>query len=492
MKEKIIKDLVHGYITVDENICRVIDQASFQRLKGISQLTANHLYPSANHTRFEHSLGVMDLAIKFYNQIEKSLIEKVNNYKKVDKNYFDYLKVNLQYASLLHDIGHGPLSHLGESFYDKNEIINKTIGTGLAVKEDFNNGSKHEIMSCFIISKNFSSVLSELKGVSDLLDYHFIFRIITGTKYSVKSEWDKNIIIEILNSQSVDVDKLDYLIRDNFMTGSVAPKIDIERLILSLTIDPDYRLSFTPMGIPSLISIKDSRDFLYLWVYNHHTVVYTDFLYKTAITHLANPENTFTIPENKFAIEDFFSTKAISENLISDYDIFHALYKEYKRPESEYSKKILPQLLERKFLKPIWKTIDAYKLFMSENFSDRIIFKIEEYINDSPETGENSLGTLVTQTMNEANSMLDENSKISEGELFIIKRSNKFYSMNKNSKFFIYYPLENSIKSLDKVMPPREYDKIYSEIAFYIFSRSEVIEKVKIAFCKVMNSLYYD
>jgi hypothetical protein len=75
MKKKIVKDLAYGFIEIDENIIKVIDHRSFQRLKNISQLTAHHLFPSANHTRFEHSLGVMYLSMRFLNVLESKIIE---------------------------------------------------------------------------------------------------------------------------------------------------------------------------------------------------------------------------------------------------------------------------------------------------------------------------------------------------------------------------------------------------------------------------------
>jgi HD superfamily phosphohydrolase len=78
-KSKIIFDLVQGYIEIDKNTESVINCESFQRLKFINQLTAQHLYPSANHTRFEHSLGVMRLAVMFFNRIEPLLQDIINS-----------------------------------------------------------------------------------------------------------------------------------------------------------------------------------------------------------------------------------------------------------------------------------------------------------------------------------------------------------------------------------------------------------------------------
>jgi uncharacterized protein len=484
MTNKVIKDLVHGYIIIDNNICKIIDHISFQRLKGISQLTAHHLYPSANHTRFEHSLGVMHLAIIFFEQLLPQIKEMKSTSENAEiEERMIYLKENLRYAALLHDVGHAPYSHLGESFYDKNEIITKIEEFNLTSINGTTNGSNHELMSCYIILKNFQCLLDQIKNSGIPIDYDFIYRIITGTKYIKKEDWDKNLIIEIVNSSMLDVDKLDYLIRDNFMTGYVAPVIDIKRLVFSLTIS-GKKLSFSPSGISSLISFKDSRDFLYLWIYNHHTVVYTDFLYKTAITHLLNNNNEKTSQEIKQGINKLFSTEAIAENYASDHDVNHFLYKEFvitketpKNEHSEYSEEILSQLLERNFLKPMWKTILEYRLFIEDNFDGQQIDQIEEDILSSEQNIKKIVQILVAKT----------NAKF--GQIFIIPRSNKFYSGKKN-KFYINYP-DKGARELDRLVPSRKFNERYSEIAFYIFTRPELTDKVKIAFLEIVKNEEY-
>ncbi|MGL5427346.1 MAG: HD domain-containing protein, partial [Cetobacterium sp.] len=163
-KNKIIKDLVHEYVEIDEKIQKIVDTKEFQRLKRVKQLTAIYIYPSANHTRFEHSLGVMKLAMDYYTSIE----EKLRGIVKEDiEGRLQYYKVNLQIAALLHDLGHAPFSHLGEKFFDKEEIKNKIKAT-LKEEEansilDGNEGAPHELMSCFCIKK-LESKLKEIYG----------------------------------------------------------------------------------------------------------------------------------------------------------------------------------------------------------------------------------------------------------------------------------------------------------------------------------------
>ena len=113
---KNIRDLIHGYINLTQFELKIIDTVSFQRLKDIRQLTCQEVYPAARHTRFEHSLGVL--------QLTKNALQALNNngyLNSVDKRnrlLSDSLIFNVQLAALLHDVGHCPFSHLGEGEFD--------------------------------------------------------------------------------------------------------------------------------------------------------------------------------------------------------------------------------------------------------------------------------------------------------------------------------------------------------------------------------------
>lgn len=118
---KRIKDPVHGYIPVEENIIDIIDHRHFQRLRKIRQLTATYMvYPSANHTRFEHSIGVYYLAKKAF----ESLCES-DEFENVDE--LVEIRNSILSAALLHDIGHPPLSHLCEELLDREELKDRLI-----------------------------------------------------------------------------------------------------------------------------------------------------------------------------------------------------------------------------------------------------------------------------------------------------------------------------------------------------------------------------
>lgn len=479
-KTKIIKDLVHGYIEIDNYVAEIVDNRSFQRLKNISQLTCHHLFPSANHTRFEHSLGVMHLSQRFFGKIRVLLMEKLGN----NIEQLNFLEFHLKYASLLHDVGHGPFSHLGESFYDKDEIVKNIKETYPRISDNiFICGSKHELMSCYVINRNFEESLYKIASKLGVgLDMEFMFRIITGDNYSDHKEyWARNLMIGILNSSTVDTDKIDYLMRDNLMIGMVAPNVQIERLIKSLYIDSEDSLTFLPVGVSGLLSIIDCRDLLYLWVYNHHTVVYTDFLYQDMIQHLINLGKESPKYINGINVKDYFSCSAIADKYISDDDIRVLLNKEYTSSVSGYSKKVLPQILERKFLKPLWKTIHEFETYLTDKFDRK---EIERIIEDVPFEDEK------TNYRNKISKMIQKKCNLNEGEVFIIKRSNKFYSMSKTANFYVYYKGKGNT-GLSDIIPQRNFQESYKDVAFYVFCKEQRQEEVKEALTDILKYSRY-
>jgi HD superfamily phosphohydrolase len=547
MKTKIVCDLVHGYIKLDPNTERVINHESFQRLKHINQMTANYLYPSANHTRFEHSLGVMKLSIDFFYRIKhqfRSIIEFSSEDEIKDK--IQYLFSHLKYAALLHDIGHSPLSHVGEKFYNlveiKDEIKSELAKQKIEVThfDDFKMGSNHEWMSCYVIIKNFYDLLANIfheEGV--VIDIEFIIRIITGNMYEDHRLFDypeRDIIISIINSKTIDVDKLDYLMRDNFMTGKVGPTIDVVRLLESLTITQSKRLSFSKVGLSTIQKIIECRDSIYLWVCNHHTVVYTDYLLMECIKHMiklneiVNPpkyintkrlldkkEIILQFYENKGGVyklkklskeqegqlmsilyqisylpyreaidrNDYFSTKAIAKRNVTDHEIYALMRKAKlygeKNLSSTYMITITDQLLNRNFLKPIWKTIFEYKKFINENFSSDTRKDIINFIVNDRD-GENNRKKIVRLMCDETGCKL--------GEIFLIVRLNKFYFTTDLDQFYIYMKDKTGNEkneSLSDLLPQKDYRSLYSEIAFYLYCKKDKIEEVTNSFISIMQ-----
>ena len=191
-----IKDPIHGYIRITESEKRILDVRSVQRLRRIKQLAASFLvYPAANHTRFEHSLGTMYLAGILGENLPIELNEES--------------VAELRLASLLHDIGHGPLSHLFELLLSK--YINKT----------------HEDMTLWLIeNSNLSDVISK-----EEFDPKRISKLAVGRLNDKESPFLDQII-----RSAVDVDKMDFIVRDSYHTGAGYGHVDVFRLIYTMDI----------------------------------------------------------------------------------------------------------------------------------------------------------------------------------------------------------------------------------------------------------------
>lgn len=370
---KIIYDIVHGYIEIMPDMLTIIDDQSFQRLKFISQMTANHLYPSANHTRFEHSLGVMKLAEDFFDKLEDTLREYLKKEDtKTENEIINDLKMHLLYSALLHDVGHAPLSHLGESLYDENQIEENIVKFGIKLSA-IEKGSAHEKMSCLVILKNLKDKLEKIYS----FDYELLCRIITGTYYN-SDYWYKDIVISIVNSKTIDVDKLDYLLRDNFMTGKVGPEIDIKRLIESVTIFRK-KLVFSKLGLSSIQKVIDCRDSIYLWVCNHHTVVYTDYIYLEILKHMIKLHDWYDVPQNinmdrlkKLCNQNHFTMDHI-DIILKKYIYIENTYIIDKDKINENEKEEIVSLLKKVKYLPYPEAISIDELFSCDAITDKMV-----------------------------------------------------------------------------------------------------------------------
>ena len=233
MKERSIKDPVHGSIGVPEAMQQLLDLPAVQRLRHIRQLGFSYLvYPGANHTRFEHSLGTMHLASKTASHL--SLTEEEST---------------LVIASaLLHDIGHGPYSHAIEL------LIEEELGTSHTYIEPLLN----------------ESLLNDSLCALDL-DSTEVSAMIAGT----------HRLSEIIHGD-LDVDRMDYLLRDAHYTGVPYGTVDCERLIHSMRLS-DNGLLLEESGIHAAESLLIARTLMRPSVYFHHVSRIAEKMFQHAV-----------------------------------------------------------------------------------------------------------------------------------------------------------------------------------------------------------------
>ena len=225
-----IIDPIHDFVRVYDNELKIIDTPIFQRLRRIRQLSGAHLiYPGAQHTRFEHSLGVMHIASMAGQALaEKGVVS------------FDDIQ-NLRLAGLLHDIGHGPFSHLFEEvFEEKRKISHEDLGRDIILKTEIGD----------IISKN-----------------GFDKKLVTKLAFGDSKLQFMNEII----SGALSADMMDYLLRDGYFTGAEHAKIDHHRLTHSLDVYKN-KLALDKSSLVNFETMMISRYQMFKAVYFHKTV----------------------------------------------------------------------------------------------------------------------------------------------------------------------------------------------------------------------------
>lgn len=309
MSNKKFKDPLYGYISIPTGYAnRIIDSPAFQRLRRITQTSYAPLYSSAVHNRFIHSLGVYHLGGIASGTLCDEIIRKhIHEDAHLDTDEVKRLGEVFTLACLLHDVGHAPFSHTGESFYLDASSEYSTIHHLLEqvvdseeFKQDIpieasESAAPHEIMSAIIGLKEFAGELNNVDEKS------FFARCITGYKYSAHNSANslKNCFISMLNSKIIDVDKLDYLIRDAYITGYNTVKIDYARLLSALTIikkddeqEDTYELAYHKGAISVIENVVYAHDSERKWIQNHPVILYECYILQHAMKRLSEIYDT--------------------------------------------------------------------------------------------------------------------------------------------------------------------------------------------------------
>ena len=247
MARRTYHDPLHGEIVLDSAIpaeamaMALIESAPFQRLRRIRQLGPAFLtFHGAESSRFTHSLGVLQLARRALKHLER-LTPELEQYRAL-----------LYGAALLHDVGHAPLSHSGEEMF----------------------GLHHETWSARLIL--------EQQSLRAPLD-----SCVAGNAEAVAQLLEKGIAphpaIAALVSSQLDCDRLDYIRRDSYSTGTAYGQLDLSRLIGALVIAPDGQLAIHPRGRTAVEHYLVVRSLMYGSVYNHRINIVCNWLLQQII-----------------------------------------------------------------------------------------------------------------------------------------------------------------------------------------------------------------
>lgn len=218
-----IRDPVYGFIRINDWEKEVIDHPIFQRLRRIKQMGLTEMvYPSATHSRFEHSLGVMCLATKLFDAITRNK----DNLKLLKQKLF-YEKAGIErdrqlmrFAALLHDIGHAPFSHGGEDLMPKNPETGEPF--------------RHEDYTVAIIKEKLKDVIEE--NPMNIANWHIKAEEVAALIKGDPKILGPRIFWRVLISSQLDADRGDYLLRDSHHIGVQYGKYDVDRLINTITL----------------------------------------------------------------------------------------------------------------------------------------------------------------------------------------------------------------------------------------------------------------
>lgn len=346
MKTGKILDPIHGVIGMTEIEKFIINQKIFGRLRKVKQNTLlNYVFPGANHTRFEHSIGVMHLAEIILNNTNENVDivnlkgRKYNEDKKyisVKKDINDEEKYNvilqeLRIAALLHDVGHGPTSHkfdhftidgkkLIEILESEEEIFSQYLPffkNYLQDKED--KKVSHELVSCVFIIKILTDLKNnekhkEKKMVKDI-EIKNILKMIEPNllpehKIKIGEKDYTDFFNSIISGFPFDADRMDYIYRDSFYSGVKYGVYDQSRILMSLLpveIEGNkVTLGIKDSGLDSIIRIIQSRNHLYNQVYFHKTNCATNAMLDFIFKHFSDNNKSIIDANDYTEFEEFY------------------------------------------------------------------------------------------------------------------------------------------------------------------------------------------
>lgn len=290
----VFKDPVHNIIPVNEYEYTILQHPILNRLHGIKQLGFTfYVYPQAKHSRFEHSIGVMHIAGRIADAIEANSPDKTDALLRKRSTYQDFKQI-ARLVGLLHDVGHLPYSHITEMLVSEAASRGETSEAFERVlKESKERGLKlHEYYSCLFAEKLTNEIKKE-KDHGKLSRYLLsASHVLCRSKYGdpILSPAGIETIAKIISGDILDADKIDYLARDAYNTGSTYGIIDIERIISGLGLalyDNELVLSVPSKLLSSIEELYYARYMMYKWVYFHHKVISLDLTYRSLLSEVS-------------------------------------------------------------------------------------------------------------------------------------------------------------------------------------------------------------
>lgn len=282
-----IRDAIHGDISIEEEVIKqLIETKEFQRLRNIKQLGLTYLaFPTTEHSRFMHSVGVYYLVTQLLDVLEA----KTGQVFEVKE------RVALQIACLLHDLGHGPFSHTSEEFF----------------------GFNHEDYTIKIIEDKDTEVNKVLTNYGESI----IEEVVSFIKKT-----HHNPVLNSILSGTIDVDRMDYLMRDSYFSGVSYGEIDIQRIFNVIDIK-DNSIVFHEKGVKALEDIIISRYNMFSQVYLNKKALAYEVLVAEILGELRTlVDSQFKLPYSIEKVLPFFDGNiSVKDYLLADDLVFLTL-----------------------------------------------------------------------------------------------------------------------------------------------------------------------
>ncbi len=324
-----IRDPVHGSIHILDEEIPIIRNEFFQRLRNIKQLGfSEYVFPGATHTRFIHSIGVMNIASSAFDRLFKDRLENKDVLR---------LRETFKLACLLHDVGHAPLSHSTETVMPQLSELN--IPKAFLSKKDLTTDRQATHEDYTIKSIVDSSFAKSFSGVEQKfgLERKYIADLITGhtsdENYFTLEGINYFPILHQLVSSELDCDRMDYLLRDSYFCGVSYGAYDLDWLLDNLEMCIENNTAYLGINERAVVTFDDfllSRYHMFIMVYFHYRAVCLEqLLYKFFRTSPLE----YVIPAN---IEDYI-----------EHDDQH-LMKILKRSKNKYAEAVIKNQVPQK------------------------------------------------------------------------------------------------------------------------------------------------
>jgi len=355
--EKIICDNAHGSVGISKIEQKIINPRTFQRLKKINHLgLANLVFPGAEHSRFAHSIGVMHLMSLMIDQLKGEGC----SYLKNDSN--NKIKQKLRLAALLHDIGHFPLSHLGERVFKWVDVVKKPTRIekkGIKRKSHnlLENAAKNHKSSSATHEKLGEIILTECNNeIQKILEENDFDPAEIARIFNAEEE--DNLFYNQLMSSTLDCDRLDYMLRDSIGTGTCYGKVDLEYILRNLSWDKkEKKVCFLPKAMNAIEHFITNRFFYYNIIY-HKTIMGFELMAKALFYAMIMKDdfNEGSYGGIVHSFEDIKEKMKKEKNFLANFnDEYFWYYLELYKPKyQQVEKKLRENLLSRIPIRPIY------------------------------------------------------------------------------------------------------------------------------------------